>query len=378
MNAGFDTSLSSFYMEWSSSKQACKQFFLRQLPYNYGILIGLIVLFYKYFNLLEQATSQDIILFTTIVITILLESTRKTLKTLMYITHQNSVCTTAEVLLILGYTTIIWFMYFCGVAINLYIIVIPLATMSFFTSCYLLYTFFHWYKKLPTPQNQSYMHSSRIVKTRFFTYIYELINLLFSSNALIPFLALYFGLKCAGLLKLATIITTVLQKIFGQASNALLAYLKHKPHLKRNYFFSITTHFNQILYGIIIFIIINNNTLFNACSIHEATVIIPCFLIIFTGNFIIPYEKLYITEEKALYLAAVNTIVAFFILLSFNWIDFSSHVLLYFIAVIRILSYIVLLIFSYYIWNIKPTIYIKPRYAFASLIISFLFFFIHN
>jgi len=208
--------------------------------------------------------------------------------------------------------------------------------------------------------------------------------MIFSVNFLVPFFALFFGLQQAGVLKLlsyiAHSITTIVQKAFGISSNILLSHIKDtSDEVKRNIFFMITDHLNQVLYGILLFSLINHATIMNMSAIANTGTtwaIAYLFMFIsFSETFFIAYENFFITQEKTGYLFLFNvSIMGIVIGIMMHMHLFSQLMLLLAIIAVRVFAFSTLGLLSFYQWRIKPALAIKPNYFLGSLAISMTFY----
>lgn len=389
-NFGFDASISPFFTIAIQSKQNFKNFFFMQLIPECIILlalgtaiIGNHLFFTPWITLLQPI---DTTFFVIIGSLIFFEGAKKTLRMILQLAFLNHKTALVEIATIITYIGLVWTSYAMGLAINLYLALIPMLIVSILSSACLFIFVYRYYKELPdATSNQSPISLQwRILHSRFFNFLNQISHMVFSSNFLVPFFAISFGFNQAGFLKLiATIahsISTILQKIFGISSNIVLSHLKNTTtKIKQDAFLMITNRLNQVLYGIIIFFIINHKTIIQSGEfpINGVTWIIAYLflLVIFSENFFIAYEKLFITHERTDYLCLFNLGIMGIIFYTMTHSHhFSMSALLLIIIAIRIISFLLLGIFSYYQWRIRPSIGIQPKYLIGSLIISVAFF----
>ena len=225
-----------------------------------------------------------------------------------------------------------------------------------------------------------------MLKSRGFNYLNQLSHLIFSSNFLVPFFALQFGLVHAGVFKLISHIayctTAILRKTFGITSDAMMAKTKEMTwEVKRSVFLRVTQSLHHALYGVIIFFAINYNKIVAYKGAQAETVSGPLiylfFIICLSEIFFIAYEKFYITQEKAGRLLVFNVST---MLLMYGAIKsaagFSKLGLLLIILAIRAGMFVLLSGFSFYSWKIKPQWRMQPRYIAAAFSIAIGFFFL--
>jgi len=221
-------------------------------------------------------------------------------------------------------------------------------------------------------------------KTRFFAFANHLTQVFFSSNTLVPLFALQFGLHHAGVLKfistIAYSITAVMHKIFGHTSDVLMSDAKEMTlEFKRSVFHTITGRLHQVLYGLIIFLAINIHKLLLIPGLQDAQIswmlVYLFFIINITENFLITYERFYITEEKPNYLFFVNAASAILAYAVMHLNHFEQPLItLLLVAVLRGIVFLAISALSLYYWKIKPVWKAQPMYLFCSLLFSILFF----
>jgi len=389
-NFGFDVSISPFFTIATQNKQNFKNFFFMQLIPECCILaIIFILIMCKHLFFTPWLTlphSIDNMFFLLIGFLIFFEGAKKTLRMILQLAWLNHQTAVVEIATIITYIGLVWTGYLMGHTINLYLVFIPMIIVSALSSLILFAFVYMYYQQLPdaTSASTTLPLQWRILHSRFFNFLNQISHMVFSSNFLVPFFALFFGLGQAGFLKLmATIahaISTIVQKIFGISSNIILSHLKHSStQTKQDAFLMITNRLNQVLYGIIIFFIINYKTIMRASEIDNNGItwtIAYLFLIIsLSENFFIAYEKFFITHEKSDYLCLFNLIVMsllFYIMIHSH--HFSAATLLFIIIAVRIVAFSTLSIFSFYQWRIRPSLGMQPTYLIGSLVISVLFF----
>lgn len=389
-NCGLDVSVAPFFTIITQSKDQFKKFFLMQLVPELCIVTTLFLaamikhIFFSSLTLPCDVGTPFLIILGTLVF---FEGAKKTLRMILHLAFLNDKTTFVEIANIIMYVSLVWTSYLLGNPISLYLIFIPMLIVSA-TSCLMLFVFvYDYYATLPDKSTSKIEIGSlqwRILQSRFFNFFNQISHMIFSSNFLVPFFALFFGLHQAGVLKLlASIthsITTIVQKAFGISSNILLSHIKDESDVvKKNIFFMITNHLNQVIYGILLFFIINHKTIMGISAIANTgttwSIAYLFMFISFSETFFIAYENFFITHEKAGYLFLFNMIIMSIVMcIMMNMHLFSQLMLLLAIIAVRIFAFSTLGLLSFYQWRIKPALAINPRYFFCSFLISITFY----
>ncbi len=393
INLGLDATITPLFIRLTHNRTLFKKFILTQLIPNliFGMIITGIVWCLLYFipNLLgTYANMLSMPIFGMILGIILLESLKKTMRTILQLALYPHVTALIEIGIIMSYTTLVWGWYVHTNTMHLYALLLPMLVVSLLGTFGLLWHVYAWYCTLPLLDTTHTISGIDILKNRTSNTIYQVSTLLFSTNFLVPFFAFKFGLEYAGLLKIISYIahsvSIILQKIFGTASNILLSNIKNcSLSIKRNSFLRLTSPLNQILYGLIIFFIINHRIILAAnIALNpelQIKIALCCLVINLVQNFFIAYEKFFIMEEKTHYLAIVNGIALLFMyLLAATSYSYSPLTILLLVLVIRSIALILLGIVSFYTWQLNAAWQPHPYYFIGSLSISFIFFFISS
>lgn len=390
VNFGLDVSISAFFTYAIQSKKHFKKIMLFQLIPEYLLLTALCFIaaivwtFLAQYSISAQLDGQTILLLGLLII---FEGSKKTLRSLLQLGFHSSKTACVEVITIIGYIGMVWIGYFTGHTINLTSIFLPLLIMSALSSFILLFFLMRYYHQLPdyspAPLPDT-VFQWRIIRSRFFNFLNQAMHALFSSNFLVPFFALTFGLAHAGILKLtasiAHCITSIVQKTFGISGAALLAHVKESSLEERQHAFAtISNRLNQALCFFVIFFAINYSAIMHARSITENTTILTLaylfLIIIFSENFFLAYEKFYIAHERADRLLLFNIIIMGSILALLSQAHTVSPVwLMAAIIGLRLIAFLCVMLFSFRQWHIKPKFIIHPSYIVSSLAISLTFF----
>jgi hypothetical protein len=389
-NFGLDVSISAFFTRAVESKKHFKKIILFQLIPEYCILgiisAGAPVLSQSLVTA-HMPFQLDIQAVVILGFLIVFEGSKKTLRSLLQLGFHSHKTALVEVATIIGYICLVWIGYLKGFSLGFMLVFLPLLIVSIVSNGILLIFLAHFYRQLPDSSNHPLPTRAlqwRILHNRFFNFLNQTMHALFSSNFLVPFFAMTFGLAHAGVLKLtasiAHCITSIVQKIFGISGSVLLAHLKEGSLEMRQKAFSIINHkLNQVLYGFIVFFAINHGIIIKARALPETTTIITFaylfMIIIFSESFFLAYEKFYITHEKSHHLFLFNACVMITIGALFTQAHYFSHLsLMLAIIGIRVISFFAITILSFYQWRLKPALNIQPYYFASSLIASLLFF----
>lgn len=389
INFGLDISLAPFFGKICQSKDSFKKALVIQLLPEYGIIAIAAALTLVAYPLLPAAFvaryKLNGLLILTIALLALLESTKKTARSVLHLAFLNKKTAFTEIGTLIGYTALVWGAYSFGYPLSIATVFIPMIIMSAINCLILGLHIVTFYQQLPAScPTVEPGFQIRILKNRFFNFLNQLSHMVFSSNFLVPFFAMQFGLQQAGILKLVSTlvysVTIILQKVFGVSSSCLLSQSKESPlHYKRELFGLISNRLNQALLAIGLFFILNFKTIINwGTTIHNQQtwyLIYLFFIISFSENLFIAYEKFYITEEKADRLFVFNLIVMGLIGAILYQADaIAPLTLLIMIIAIRLLAFIALSAISFYQWQLKPSYQFDPWITAGSLVFSSLFY----
>jgi hypothetical protein len=159
---------------------------------------------------------------------LILEVLKKVLKIVIGLAFLNKQIAYIESWSISAYLGLFWLGYAFGAPLSIeYIFGLYLCTLSI-TTLWFSSLFYSWYKTLPKQGEDSIiqLHTS----TRLYGFAYQVINMLFSGNFLVPFFALQCTSVDPGIFYLANTLTYSINRIirhtFGYSSQALFATIK--------------------------------------------------------------------------------------------------------------------------------------------------------
>ncbi len=385
INVGLDASLGAFWNTITTSRTTFRKIIGYNIILNFIIagmisVVATLVVIYQ----LPTFNHLNIPLLCIVLGIMLFESLKRTGKTIVQLQFLNHISALIETIGIILYICLVWNIYYINGSISLYTIFVPMFCISGLTLLFFMASIFSIYIQLPDKANTVSFSYRRIIKSRLFNYSNELSNIFFSGNFLIPFFALHTSLAHIGTLKLITHIsheiTSILRAIFGQASYAIFAHTKNMGiNIKKKAFSFITHYMYQAVYVLLIFCIINYHKFAYAQALNSQGLMIATiyFIITFSENFFMAYEKLFITEEKSYYLLAINGLSFTGMYLILIYMPASNILItLASVVIIRIISFALLSIISFYIWHIKPSIEVRPTFGLSALVFSLLFLFI--
>lgn len=412
---GLESSLSPFFGQIMACKANFKKFFAVQILPTFflsTLTIPALILLKTYQNFVFLQNISYLFI-STIFILILSESIKKVLRGLLYLNFNNKFNMALEIGSLLIYVATIWGIFIVTGKITVNLIFVPMAITSVLSSIILLFFTSIIYSKLPEQtgfaQNiinnifdklsdtnnlgNSKSLQYKIFKIRAINFANQFTHNMFSSNFLVPFFAFQFGLAQAGIFKLLShityTITMIMRKIFGWASDTMLAHTKNlNINSKQDMFHDINNKINNIMLALIIFLTINltkivNYSHTNYSHVNNTQAIINWPLVYFflaitlIENLFISYEKFYIAEEKNGVILLINAISIFILSGIIIYSHFftqlwqtGQYLLLFAITATRTICFLLLTVISYYKWHIKPKFIIQPIYLILSIIIS--------
>lgn len=364
-NLGLDFSLAPLFNEIKASKESVKKILLPQCIIQIAIVIGVGAIFFLYTPLTNQP-----LIYCLVIMIMIIESIRKTMRIILQLLFLNHITSITEITFLLVYVASTWLLFFFYEEFSLPIILVPFV-FCYTTSIGVMAYFLHEeYKNLSSnPILIDIFLLKRIVQLRASTALYTLGHQLFSSNILLPWIALHSGFVQAGVWQLITsityTITSVVHKIGGFATQALLATIKAAaPTTKKEAFSLVSMQLHHVIYTIVIVMSINYKKilLMNMQSEQLPNWLLAAYIylgITIVEQLSLSYEKFYINEEAIHYLIISHCCTIALCIGLMSQQSLSITMLLIALFSIRIISFLVLAIVAYIFWGIAPHLRIK-------------------
>lgn len=387
INSGFDASCASFFSKYSMSKSTIRSFLFKSFFVSILVALVLLITFIlgKKFLISQWSAFEKLSIGFIIIICLLifLEVIKKVGKVILQLAGKSHVTACAEIITMFLYSFIVWISYFYWNTLTLHMVFAPMVFLLIIKVIVFGWYGFSWYTSIPEGDTSiKQIDIYRILKNRFFIFLHQMSNQLFSSNFLVPLFALQFGLEYAALLRLMSTIvysiTSIIQKIFTTSSIVAFAHSKENFAQTKDLFKLISEWINQIVIMLSIFFLINYSPIFGTTKSHIILGMGYLYLLIsFCATLFIAYEEFYIIQEKTFLLCCINGILLLFTYFGIaHNIQLSPILTLAILALLRIASFITLSIISYSIWKIRPSIKFHSISFIGSLVISLLFFII--
>ena len=320
VNFGFDFSIAPFFNVFKKNQNNFKQFLVKQLLVQLFIYAttGLLAFFVLYKGLIPIKKMPVLAWQLSLIISLLIltEALKKSFRIIMQLAFSSHITATIELFYIVSYVTIVWSSFLLTGTMSFYTVFIPMLVLSTSSMCMLGWAVYRYYKTLPKQNEQPYNLSwNQLLKNRVSNYGYQLSKTFLTSNFLIPFFAITYGLSIAAVLELVTATTqffsVIIQKIFGISGQAIFAQAKHQTiELKKKMFNTATQKLYPLLYAMVFFAIIAYKPLMAfkipTVSQNEYAIALLFFLVLFSENFVLMYEKWFIIEEKTNYLIGIH------------------------------------------------------------------------
>ena len=295
----------------------------------------------------------------------------------------NKATVISEQLLAFAYYAILWIPhYLYKHPITLERVFIFYFLNSLFALLFFLLVVISFYKTLPT--NNLILPSNlwrRILKTRIFIYFVDIEKIVLSENFIVPFFANTFGLRQAGIFKIAGIIshsiTALIKAAIDFPGNAFLATLKTETiKSKTKAFYTLTDKLNKIIIFISVLLGINYPIIYYLqyfppamkSAISYSAVFILTTLV---NQLFTVYEQFYNIEEHTNKLFFIKSIeFGLFYILIFANKHITPRIILINMLLIQAFSFLILVIHAYARWSIKPKFKTTKKQLFASIIVS--------
>lgn len=379
INMGFDHAVGTHWQESCRSKKHFIHHVWYQLIPNYIVIIiatsGLLLsgVYYPYIN-------TYLVLILAVIIGS--ESMKKSGKVILQLMFKSHITASTDSMAIVLYTSMVWGWYGYTQNFTLYSVFVPLLISSLLSAMLFFSEIIKFYSELSDEQEVTF-NNKPIAHNRLYSFLSDMSQQLFSGNILIPLLAMHVGLHTVGTFKLIShlchSVGAIIYNVFGLTSQVLFAHAKNMHYTAKQAIFShITNYIHHALYACAIFGIINFQKIMGDTSTHNTTDMLMIglyFVIIFSQNFFIPYEKLFLNEEKTHYLAIIQ-LLAWSAMYITIWCiaPQSAPLALVTIVLIRLISYGLLGLIAARSWSITPSWQLQPVFGLAAVLCSCVFF----
>jgi hypothetical protein len=324
---GLDSALSPFIRYYTHNKTSFRILLGFQCIPNI-ITYGSLLLFASCYDLNNMFSffkmppiDQSFILL--LVLLLIIESIKKTVKTFLGLLFYNQRIATLEITYIILYVSTVAGLHYAHVPMSLAIIFVPMLIYSTIITGVLIGLLYTHYRQLPDSEYENEPALiGRITQSRIFGYINQLGHLIFSGNMFVTVFAAQLGVSYAAVAKIMSTsmqtISSITHRIIGQASEAALAHAHAYADNEKQSLFALSNTYAQsvILYLFALLFALN----YKAVAVHvmnsslHANVLLVVFsILLLIEPFFMTYEKKYLIEEKGRYLSYYHlTMIALF------------------------------------------------------------------
>ncbi len=347
VDCGFESTLALFLPNLTASKSSLKSFMIRNSIPSFFLIVVLIVGgFYLPISIDAPLPTFFFVLL------IVSEYIRKMIKSFLQLLFYHQITTIAEMTMLIIYLTTVWTAYFLGYSLSFNVLFIPLFTLSL---CNVIILFCTTYTKIYVPLNDTSpktLPHYNIINVRIFAFANTMASQLFSSNFLVPFLAIHTNLDQAATFKLlSSFIHTFsvgINKIFGISGRTLLAH-----SLTQNNTATAFSLLNAITHKVITYATVGC-ALMVFCTL-QSTSWLPLLAWYATISLIetitIAHDKLYPINHAIGILCSINicTILSMIVIMKISSISLSS--LLTATLILKLLASITVIGIARYRWH---------------------------
>jgi len=383
---GLMTSLPTFANVFTQSKSNFRKYFKRYVTPNILFLTIGIIISMAFYSSFWKANSTLLPPLFLVISLLIFEAIRMFLRFFLHTQFKNKAVVVLELSLMILYVASVLLPYYVS---NIPITITKVIGLYLFNSvlsvaCFIFITI-RLYKKLPQKELVPYEHFKRkSTHARFFNHATHIGKHLISGEFLVPLFAIHFGLKQAGLLKLASIVAHSTKAFFKAAinfsGNAFLSNLKNKPLESRiSAFYTLFKKLNKIIFFIFIILLINFHPLVSqAKTTGNRSALIYLFMFItitLIQQLCVAYEQFYIVENAAhrLFLIKVFEFIMFYIVIGLSK-HFYPNTTLLSIVCIQIIGFGLLALNAYAKWKIKLIFKIETKFILKTVLFGSLIF----
>ncbi|MGZ6254894.1 MAG: hypothetical protein ACXWL5_02830 [Candidatus Chromulinivorax sp.] len=368
-NFGFNESLLAFFTKFTKNKAQFHSIKKQLILHACMLLITTTILYnlfsYNISGFLHNLTSycnKNIIFMVCFIYYI--EALKKALIAIMHLHFANKQIAFGQLAMLTTYLTCLWATFYITRQIDLFSIffwMLITCSLELIYFCYLVYNF---YQSLPD-QNQNHAKTNNLsliilVKERFYNYINQLTDTIYSPNCITLLLAAFLGFPKVATIKLftnaITLLYTCISTTMHTTSGAFFASINNKSlKIIRKAFKSITHTYLYLIAAFTILLIISliSYWYIQAITTHIAFYIILFFIITMLEQINITYKQLCIAKGKTYKIAQFNMLEITSIIFSFALLQSNPFLFIFSLIIIKILFIISLAIFLKKQWNIS-------------------------
>lgn len=381
---GFDYTLFTFFAHHTQSKQHFKNLIPQYIYRIASIIIvaaaiGIITIQYpqaKPIKFLIESIPPTLLPY--LLLIFVSESIKRSLETLAQLSFLNKEIAKIQISMIASYVVLFWGSYISIQQITLYSIFLPMLIISCGEIILLTTLLFKYYNSLPEKaQTADSVPKHTMAKEQLYNYANQVTKSFFSPNFLMLVIAYNFGMAQAGSIRFFTNTITLfymlLNRSIGIPSGALMSNITQQDFKKtKQAFLDITNIYIQFLYVLGIAILVNIVPHLNMHDVNNTTITYHVLFFISAGfveYITLTYEKLYITQRSAQYLATIN--ISSLILLMITLLaplNIPQHFILMPICLIRICTAWLVGLYAYKRWAIRPSLAINLRTILISIL----------
>lgn len=348
-NMGLDDSFGTFASELGSGKRLCMSFIVYNMIPNLlaGVFLSII-----YFTILFLNTNKiSYELFFYIIAIVLIESTRKTIKTSLLLALKTKTIAFAELVSIFAYISLVWASFFLY-GLTDTIVFKTMVIVYAFNLLYLLAIWHRWFSTLPeSSTNDQRFFIRRIIANRFSNFINMAHASCTSPNSIVPLTSYYYGLEHAGAVKLISsflhTIFLIIHKVIGSSALVFIAHAKKinvpivTVHDKKQYFL-----YHSALMAIISILLIIFSWYYQLPLLFVRFILFYSF-INYLDQYIIPYEKWLLIYEYNIFMVAVKLTQILLFIAGYYLLGNHLLSLFLFLCITRVIGHIIISISAF-------------------------------
>lgn len=362
-NLGLDLLLAPEIASWSQSKADFKAFVLQHVPpTSFAIATGIAI------TGLWWGSSHTLVW---IIMSgaLLLESVRKTLRTMLRLVANNRTVAFIELVTFVCYMTMVWIWYWVTGHFTLLSIFLPLVIVGFISTLALLLCAMTWYATLPATSLRATLPAP--LSSRMPLITHQAISTLLSPNILVLLCSLRLEITHIGSVKLISTVVhslaLILNKTFANATAVFYATQKLSPLPNTNPEHVLGSAFSTPFTMLISIMTLGLVGAYLSGAIISTTLLFVLGLSLSTC-YLVTYEQLFISHSATTALLAPNiTTLMILVALSQLPLALSSSSIMGAFLVLRIGTAILLSHIANQRWHIAPLLHPRSFFIMGSL-----------